>query len=159
MVRRNPSCAMCPTERRARSSSNRRASSSDVQLSSRVVLFCLYPHSGCREASFGQGRGIRLADQNVVRLATIKFGPSSGPSTCKRCDARLPVHDARMRSSALPLPPLCDAALCSFAPRSRTLQVLHRSAPPSHILMPFDAPYCSLQSDDALCVCVRSLTQ
>ena len=40
--------------------------------------------------------------------------------------------------------------------RSRTLQVLHRSAPPSHIL-PFDAPYCSLQSDDILCVYVRSL--
>ena len=57
---------------------------------------------------------------------------------------------------ALPLPLLNDAALCTSALRSRTLQVLHRSAPPSHIL-PFDAPYCSLQSDDALCVYVRSL--
>ena len=66
------------------------------------------------------------------------------------------VHDALVRSSALPLPLLCDAALCASALRSRTLHVLQRRAPPSHIL-PFDALYCSLQPDDELCVCARSL--
>ena len=59
------------------------------------------------------------------------------------------VHDALVRSSALLLPLLCDAALvCASALRSRTLHVLQRRAPPSHIL-PSDAPYCSLQPDDA----------
>ena len=71
-------------------------------------------------------------------------------------DARLPVHDALVRSSALPLPLLCDAALCASALRSRTLHVLQRRAPPLHIL-PFDAPYCSLQPDDELSLSVRSL--
>ena len=67
------------------------------------------------------------------------------------------VHDALVRSSALPLPLLCDAALvCASALRSRTLHVLQRRAPPSHIL-PFDAPYCSLQPDDELSLSVRSL--
>ena len=67
------------------------------------------------------------------------------------------VHDALVRSSALPLPLLCDAALvCASALRSRTLHVLQRRAPPLHIL-PFDAPYCSLQPDDELSLSVRSL--
>ena len=67
------------------------------------------------------------------------------------------MHDALVRSSALPLPLLCDAALvCASALRSRTLHVLQRRALPSHIL-PFDAPYCSLQPDDELSLCVRSL--
>ena len=69
------------------------------------------------------------------------------------------VHDALVQSSALPLPLLCDAALvCASALRSRTLHVLQRRAPSSHIL-PFDAPYCSLQPDDelSLSLSVRSL--
>ena len=67
------------------------------------------------------------------------------------------VHDALVRSSALLLPLLCDAALvCASALRSRTLHVLQRRAPPSHIL-PSDAPYCSLQPDDEFSLCVRSL--
>ena len=48
-------------------------------------------------------------------------------------------------------PPLCASAL-----RSRTLHVLQRRALPLHIL-PFDAPYCSLQPDDELSLSVRSL--
>ena len=67
------------------------------------------------------------------------------------------VHGALVRSSALLLPLLCDAALvCASALRSRTLHVLQRRAPPSHIL-PFDAPYCSLQPDDERTLSVRSL--
>jgi hypothetical protein len=55
-----------------------------------------------------------------------------------------------VRSSALPLPLLCDAAL--FALRSRTLHVLERSSLAYH-------PYCSLQPDDALArVCAALCT-
>jgi hypothetical protein len=43
----------------------------------------------------------------------------------------LPLCHCRSAAAALPLPLLCDAAL--FALRSRTLHVLQRSAPPSHI--------------------------
>ena len=54
-----------------------------------------------------------------------------------------------MRSRALPLPLLCDAAL--FALRSRTLHVLQRSAPPSHII---PIALCNLTMHS---LCVRSL--
>jgi len=64
-------------------------------------------------------------------------------------DARMPVHDALVQSSTLPLPLLCDAAL--FALRSRTLHVLQRSAPPLHIL---PTALCNLTMHS---LCVRSL--
>ena len=70
-------------------------------------------------------------------------------STTLLCEAAL----CRCRSCVMQpsAPPLCASAL-----RSRTLHVLQRRAPPLHIL-PFDAPYCSLQPDDELSLFVRSL--
>ena len=117
--------------------------------------------SGSRSSS-SSTRCQWLADRNVVRFATNKqkLGPSAGPSFVMRDDARA-MRDCQCTTL------LCEAALCrcrscvmqpSAPPlvRSRTLHVLQKRAPPSHIL-PFDALYCSLQPDDELCVCARSL--
>ena len=75
-------------------------------------------------------------------------------------DARLPVHDALVRSSALPLPLLCDAALCASALRLRSAfpHAACAAKESSSFAYPaIDAPYCSLQPDDELSLFVRSL--